>query len=296
MINIIGIELIGFLHKPTDTWHVAIPDTLLDPIITWYHHVLSHIGIRRLYNTISTHLYHPALKDKIECFVLICKICQKAKLPGPGYSHLPPRDALSTPWLEVAIDLIGPWSIIVKLQELVFHALTCIDTVTNLAEVIRIENKTAAYICTLFENHWLSHYPRPSRCVDDNGGEFIGVPFLHMLKVNGIKDVTTTIKNPQANAICERLHQTISSNLRAILHHHPPQNPSQANDVIVTCYAAAAYASKTAIHCTLNISPGALVFHRDMILNIPLITDLQQLHTRQQTLIDEQLRQNNFHQ
>ena len=125
-------------------------------------------------------------------------------------------NALSTRWLEVAVDLIGPWSIKVNSQESVFHALTCIDTVTNLAEVICIENKTAAHISMLFENHWLSRYPRPSRCIHDNGGAFTGVPFLCMLTVNGIKDVSTTIKNPQANAICERLHQTISSNLRAI--------------------------------------------------------------------------------
>ena len=114
----------------------------------------------------------------------------------------PPCNALTTPWLEVPVDLIGPWSVKVNLQELVFHALTCIDTVSNLAEVICIENKTAAHISILFENHWLSRYPHPSWCVHDNGGEFTGVPFLCLLTVNGIKDVTTTIKNPQANAIC----------------------------------------------------------------------------------------------
>ena len=57
----------------------------------------------------------------------------------------------------------------------------------------------------LFENNWLARYPRPSRCLHDNGGEFTGAASLHMLRANGIKDVTTTVKNPQANAICERL-------------------------------------------------------------------------------------------
>ena len=57
-----------------------------------------------------------------------------------------------------------------------------------------------------------------------------------------------------------------------------------------TCFATAAYASKVAIHRTLNISPGALVFHRDMILNIPLLADLHQLHTRRQIIIDERHR------
>ena len=63
----------------------------------------------------------------------------------------------------------------------------------------------------------------------------------------------------------------------------------QINYIMDTCFATAAYASKVAIHCTLNISPGALVFHRDMILNIPLLADVHQLHARQQIIIDERL-------
>ena len=51
---------------------------------------------------------------------------------------------------------MGPWSIKVNSQELVFHALTWIDMVTNLAEVLGIENKTVAHISMLFKNHWLS--------------------------------------------------------------------------------------------------------------------------------------------
>ena len=43
-----------------------------------------------------------------------------------------------------------------------------------------------------FENDWLVRYPRPERCIHDNGGEFTGAPFLHMLVLNGIKDVTTS--------------------------------------------------------------------------------------------------------
>ena len=65
-----------------------------------------------------------------------------------------------------------------------------------------------------------------------------------MLQVNGIKDVTTTVKNPQANAICERFHQSISNMLRTMLHTYPPNNIDQINDIMDTCFATAAYASK----------------------------------------------------
>ena len=243
----------------------------------------------RLYNTISVHFYHPSLKRRIEVIIQSCDICQRTKLSGLGYGQFPPRDALVAPWFEVAVDLIGPRNVTISSRVFTFHALTCIDTVTNLVEVIRIDNKSSVHICMLFENNWLAWYPRPSRCIHNNGGEFTGVAFSHMLHANGIKDVTTTVKNPQANAVCERLHQSISDTLRSMLRAHAPSSIDQSNDIMDTCFATAAYASKVAIHCTLNISPGALEFHWDMILNIPLLADLHQWHARLQIIIDERL-------
>ena len=55
----------------------------------------------------------------------------------------------------------------------------------------------------LFENNWFTQYPQPSRCMHNNSGKFTGAAFTHMSHANGIKDVTTIEKNPQANTICE---------------------------------------------------------------------------------------------
>ena len=65
-------------------------------------------------------------------------------------------------------------------QAIEFRALTCIDTVTNLAEISRITNKTSEYIAMKFENDWLVKYPRPERCIHDNGGEFTGAFLTHV--------------------------------------------------------------------------------------------------------------------
>ena len=90
------------------------------------------------------------------------------------------------PWIEVAIDLIGPSHIEVNGQKIEFNALTCIHPVTNLVEIICIDNKTAAHVAQLFENCWVSRYPRPNSCIHDNGGEFIGEEFQHKLQQHGI--------------------------------------------------------------------------------------------------------------
>jgi hypothetical protein len=48
------------------------------------------------------------------------------------------------PWQDVAVDLIGPWTISVGGQKQWCHALTIIDKVTNLVEVVRVNNTTTA--------------------------------------------------------------------------------------------------------------------------------------------------------
>ena len=75
------------------------------------------------------------------------------KAVGRGHGHLAPREAALTPWRNVAVDLIGPWEINCAGHVLKYNALTIIDMVTNLVEVVRIENKTAEHIGWLFELH-----------------------------------------------------------------------------------------------------------------------------------------------
>ena len=72
--------------------------------------------------------------------------------------------------------------------------------------LIRITNKTMSHVAEQFKNSWLSRYPRPNRCVHDNGKEFIGSNFVRLLAQMGIKDVCTAVRNPQSNTICERIH------------------------------------------------------------------------------------------
>jgi hypothetical protein len=52
-------------------------------------------------------------------------------------------------------------------------------------------------------------YLWPQRCVDDPGTEFTGPELQTLLQNCHIRDVCTTAKNPQSNAVCERMHQTV---------------------------------------------------------------------------------------
>jgi hypothetical protein len=69
------------------------------------------------------------------------------------------------------------------------------------------------YMGMQFENLWLSRYPSLVCCVHDRGTVFTGANFQRILQRFGIKDVTISVCNPQSNAICEQLHQSVGKAL-----------------------------------------------------------------------------------
>ena len=54
------------------------------------------------------------------------------------------------PFNECAVDLIGPWIVQVHGKPYEFNALTAIDTVTNLVELVRIDNKSSEHVTPKF--------------------------------------------------------------------------------------------------------------------------------------------------
>ena len=57
--------------------------------------------------------WHGMRKD-IENFVKTCDVCQCCKKQKKKYGHLPPKQAETTPWKRVNVDLIGPYTIKTK--------------------------------------------------------------------------------------------------------------------------------------------------------------------------------------
>ena len=108
-----------------------------------------------------------------------------------------------------------------------------------------------------------------------------------------VKDIQSTSKNPQSNAICERMHQTVGNVLRILLHTNPPINITQARDMIDQALANAMHATRTTVMTTLGATPGSLAFSRDMFLNIPLIADWQAIAKHCKQRINDDLHRAN---
>ena len=135
-------------------------------------------------------------------------------------------------WDKVHVDMIGPWKIIVNNFEYQFRAVTCIDSIINLPEVIRVDNAKSKTVANAFEDGWLSRYHKPRKYIHDNGNEFLGPEFMSMLAKNNIKSVPTTVKNPQSNDVVERLHQTLKTTIAISLKENPPTSFEEVSSLI----------------------------------------------------------------
>ena len=109
-----------------------------------------------------------------------------------------------------------------------------------------------------------------------------------------IEDTPTTSRNPTANAICERMHQTVGNIIRTLVHEDKPRGTRQAKDLVDEALGIAQHSLRCGVHTTLGSSPGSLVFNRDMFLNIPLIADWQMLTKKREHLVNENLRRKNL--
>ena len=177
------------------TLEVIHPSSIIQPAIKWYHLVLGHPGSQRLYDTIHSRFYHPGLW--VLCQQYQCpNNCIMYKNNGRPYGHLVPKQALLALLTECAVDLIGPWKISIYGWSIVFKALTAINPVTNLLEIIQINDKSSTHVAQHFSNCWLSRYPWRTRVVHDNEEEFIGWEFQGLLTQLGIRSVPTIVKNP----------------------------------------------------------------------------------------------------
>ena len=105
--------------------------------------------------------------------------------------------------------------------------------------------------------------------VYDNGSEF-KLNFEYLCDSYGIKCKPTTIKNPQANAILERVHQVLGQMLRTA---EIDMADSVTPDDVNVFLDNAAWAICSTYHTVLKASPGAAIFGRDMLFDVPFIAD-----------------------
>ena len=158
----------------------------------------------------------------------------------------------------VCLTMIDPASSWFKAVELpVMETSTTIESKTGTkTHEITKENyfdKTSTMISHLVNKTWFSRYPCCPKVIYDNGSEF-KLHFEALCDSYGIKRKLTSVKNPQANATLEWVHQVIMTMLHtAKIDMAKTVIPSD----IDTFLTNASWDICSTYHTVLKASPGA---------------------------------------
>eukprot|EP00804_Cyclotella_cryptica_P026179 CCRYP_009768-RA/>CCRYP_009768-RA protein AED:0.35 eAED:0.24 QI:0/0/0/1/0/0/3/0/398 len=207
---------------------MVIPKVLQNRAVSWKHHYLQHPRHTRLEEMLHIAIYWKGMRRTIRSHVKNCCICLVNKRHKHKYGKLPTKLVITNPWEALCVDLIGPYSLKGKDgTEIGVMCLTMIDPASSWFEIVELpvttyavtpmkkRGKRALRLITLLINKtWFSRYPH-RRCqyiIYDNGSKF-KLHFKALCESYGIKRLPTSVKNLQANAILERVHQVITAML-----------------------------------------------------------------------------------
>ncbi len=182
----------------------------------------------------------------------------------------------------MALTMIDPASSWFEIAELPVVKRLHWQTVNGKELLIADEifDKTSERIAKLVNKTWLCRCPRCRHLIYDNGSEF-RLHFEYLCESYGIKRKPTTVKNPQGNGILERVHQVLGQMLRtAELDMANSVTPDDVNVFLDN----AAWAIRSTYHTVLKASPGAAIFERDMLIDIPFVADWPKIWERRQSL------------
>jgi transposase InsO family protein len=264
---------------------IIIPKTLQRRVVTWYHDILCHSGETRTEQTLRQQFWWPNLRNDVHDVCSKCDTCQRTKRTTQKYGKLPPKEAEADPWEILCVDLIGPYTIKRRgKKNLTLWCVTMIDPATGWFEMREIPNKEALTVANLVEQTWFTRYPWPNQIIFDRGKEFMG-EFARMVEKDyGIKRKPTTTRNPQANSVIERIHQTIGNIIRSF---QIGQIEIDEQDPWSGVLAATMFATRATYHTTTQATPSQLVFGRDAILNIKFDANWKLIRERKQRAINE---------
>ena len=151
------------------------------------------------------------------------------------------------PWGEIHVNMVGPWRLRNK-SKFVFWAVTIINPVPGLLEIYRIKDVDGINATKAVEYSWLCRYPKPSRCVHDNGPGYLSHEFFMLMADAGIEDKPVSSLNPQSNGIIKQVHKTVGQVVRTLVATKLPKNKEEAGALMDEAIAFTIRATRLASH------------------------------------------------
>ena len=253
-------------ENPDVYTQLLVPIDLRSRVLKTAHDGLmsGHFGVRKTTNKILSEFYWPTLRKDVREYCKSCDICQKTQQKG-RVSKLPlgKMPLIDTPFVRVAIDLIGP--IHPPTDDGHRFILTVVDYATRYPEAAPLKKIDTERVAEALVEIY-SRVGVPREVLSDQGKQFTSDLMKEVSRILSIKQLTTTPYHPACNGLVERFNGTLKSMLRKLC----DEQPKQWNRYV----PALLFAYRDTVQDTTGFSPFQLLYGRQVRGPLSILREL----------------------
>ena len=152
------------------------------------------------------------LKDQVAEFVRKCDICQKQKIVRAKIHE--PMLIIDTPldtFDKISLDTVGKLPTTPDGNK---HTLPMQDNLSKYCIAVPISDISATTVAHAISKHLFSQFGAPRAILTDRGESFINNLLRNLLKIFGIKQITTSGYRPQLTGSLEWRHAVLMDYIR----------------------------------------------------------------------------------
>lgn len=240
----------GILLRGT---RIVIPSPLRKRVLDAAHE--GHPGIVSMKSRLRTKVWWPRCDKDAENIVKACKGCTLVSAPGPP-NRMKRRELPEGPWIDIAIDLMGP-------LPSGDHLFVVVDYYSRYKEVKICRTITSTVIVAKLKEIF-SRLGNPISITADNGRQFISEEFKSFLAERNITLFNTVPYWPQQNGEVERQNRDILKRLKISVAENKDWKESLLD--YLNMY-------NSTPHSVTGRTPSELFFNRKFRDKLPMVSD-----------------------
>ncbi|UYV78547.1 K02A2.6-like [Cordylochernes scorpioides] len=191
---------------------IIVPPSLRGTLLQRAHRDFNHPGISQMTRLIAAQYYWDGMTNDIRTHVRTCSVCQLVKPPkGPIYGELGQLPPAVLPYELVSLDTISGFAKYGNSQTFL-HVV--VDHATRYAWAFPSRSTSILTYTQVIKK--VMQFGSPKRLLTDRAPAFTSPKFRRFLIRHNIGQLLTTINNPQANGLSERLNATITGKLKLL--------------------------------------------------------------------------------
>lgn len=243
---------------------LVIPRVLIQEILSLAHDspTTAHAGFKRTLYRIKEKFFWWGMNSHILNYVKSCIPCCEKK--GYNEKHKAPLQRIeitSRPFERIGMDAIGPLPITEQGNR---HIIVISDYFTRWVEAYPVPDLKTENIILVLEK-FICQHGIPEHLITDRGKSFLAEGIEAVYRKLGIHKQATTSYHPSTDGVVERVNATLINSLFHMV------NESGSNWDKYLHFAVLAH--RTAFHSSIQDIPAHLVYGRDLVLPMNLISE-----------------------